>query len=217
MAVRLHSGGRFRRWLGAQFGHDEVWGDRLWRRIVHGAGALILVYYVIPTDFFVLVPKVDVLLAALAAVLVLEGLRHLVGLELPTIRSLERRRVASFAFYAVALVGAVLLAPLPIAAAVVLGTAIVDPLAGELRDSARYRRLYPTLPFGVYAALAFVALVPVGGWPGLVSVPLALIAAAVGLAAEYPKLVWVDDDLVMMAAPALVLYFAGVLVLGLPG
>lgn len=217
MELRLHGHGRVRRWLGAQFGHDEVWGDRLWRRIVHACGAAVLLYYVLPTDFFLVAPKEYVLLAALAVALVLEGLRHAVRLDLPTIRPVERERVASFVYYAVALVGAILLAPLPIAAAVILGTALVDPLAGGLRESGRYARFYPVLPYFVYAALAFVGLCLVGSWPPGVSVALALFAALVALAAEYPKMTWLDDDLVMMAAPALALYLVGVLFLGLPG
>ena len=216
MDLRLHRHGRFRHWLGARFGRDEVWGDRLWRRIVHLFGAAILVYYLLPNDFFVLVPKEYVLLAALAVALGLEALRHAAGLELPTIRPFEARRVASFAFYSVALVGAILLAPFPIAVSVILGTALVDPLAGALRDSDRYRRAYPGLPFGVYAVLAFVGLALVGGWPAGLSVPLALLAAALGLAAEYPKMTWLDDDLVMTAVPAVALYLVGVLALGLP-
>jgi len=215
MPLRLHRYGRFRRWLGTRFGHDEAWGDRALRRIVHTFGAAVLVYYVIPTDFFVVAPKEYILLAALAVVLVLEALRHAANLELPTIRAFERRRVASFVFYAVALVGAILLAPLPIAAAVILGTAFIDPLAGGLRESEGYRQLYPTLPYGVYTALAFVGLALFGGWPVTDSVPLAFFAAAVGLAAEYPKLTWLDDDLLMTAVPALALYAVGVLALGL--
>jgi hypothetical protein len=216
MALRLHRHGRFRSWLGARFGHDEVWGDRLWRRIVHTVGALVLLYYVVPENFFVVVPKEYVLLAALAAALVLEGLRHAAGLELPTIRPYEEHRIASFVFYAIALAGAILLFPLPIAVAVVLGTALVDPLAGGLRESERRRRLYPVLPFVLYAVLAFAGLGPIGGWPWLPAVPLALTAAVVGLAAEYPKIPWVDDDLAMTFAPALVLYGLGVFVLQLP-
>jgi hypothetical protein len=216
MDLRLHRHGRFRRWLGARFGHDEAWGDRLWRRIVHTSGALILVYYVVPPGFFVVVPTEVILLAALAVALLLEALRHLAGLELPTIRPFEAHRVASFAYYAVALVGAVLLAPFPIAVAVVLGTAWVDPLAGTLRDSGRLRRFYPALPYAAYVVLAYVGLAVIGGWPEGVSVLLALMAAAVGLAAEYPKMMWLDDDLVMTAAPAVALYVVGVVLLGLP-
>jgi hypothetical protein len=217
MPVRLHRQGRFRRWLGARFGHDEVWGDRMLRRIVHTSGAAILLYYLFPTDFFLIAPKEYILLAALLAAFVIEALRHAADLELPTIRPFERRRVASYVFYAVALVGAILLAPLPIAAAVILGTALIDPLAGGLRESDRLRRLYPAVPYAGYALLAFVGLALLGGWPVALCVPLALFAAAVGLAAEYPKMTWLDDDLLMTAAPAVALYVVGVLALGLPG
>jgi hypothetical protein len=216
MDLRLHRRGRFRRWLGARFGQDEAWGDRLWRRIVHTSGAAVLLYYVLPNDFFVIAPKEYVLLAALVAVLILEGLRHAAGLELPTIRPYEEHRVGSFVWYSIALVGAILLFPLPIAVAVILGTALVDPLAGGLRESERRRRLYPAVPFALYVVLAFVGLGPLGGWPLGLSLPLAIVAAAVGLAAEYPKIPWVDDDLAMTFVPALVLYGAGVLLLHLP-
>jgi len=216
MDLRLHGHGRFRRWLGARFGQDEAWGDRLWRRIVHATGAAVLLYYLVPDHFFVIVPKAEVLLAALAAALILEVLRHAAGLELPTIRPYEEHRIASFVFYAIALAGAILLFPLPIAVASVLGTALVDPIAGGLRESEGARRLYPAVPFAAYTGLAFVGLGLIGGWPIPLALPLALLAAAVGLAAEYPKIPWVDDDLAMTFVPALVLFGLGTLALHLP-
>jgi dolichol kinase len=217
VALKLHRDGRFRRWLGARFGGDEALGDRLWRRFLHLFGAAVLLYYPLPNGFFVVVPKVDVLLAALAAVLVVELLRHTVGLSLPTIRPYEAHRVGSYAVYAIALVGAVLFFPVPIAAAVVLGTAIVDPLAGEVRALGRSRGLYPGLPLVAYGLLAFVGLRLVGGWPLALSAGLAILAAPVAIAVEYPKIPWSDDDLAMTFAPALVLYAVGVVLLGLPG
>jgi len=215
MAPRLHRGGRFRAWLGSRLGGDFDLGDRVWRRLLHAAGAAVLLYYVIPVDFFVLVPKLYVLLAALAAVLLLELLRHLVHLELPTIRPYEARRIGSYVWYSVALVAAVVLFPMPIGAAVVLGTAFVDPLAGELRASTTYRRLYPAIPLAAYAGLAFTGLALLGGWPLGDSAGLALLAAAIGVAAERPKVDWLDDDIAMMLLPAIALYLVGVLVLGL--
>ena len=217
MELRLHRGGRFRRWLGARFGGDAVLGDRLWRRFLHLFGAGVLVYFVLPDGFFVVLPKEVVLLLALAAVLVLEGLRHVAGLELPTVRPYEAHRVGSYVFYAVALVGAVLLFPRPIAAAVVLGTSLVDPLAGELRGAPRLSRLYPAVPLVAYAVLAWVGLALVGDWPALPALGLAVLLAPIAVAVERPKLPWVDDDLAMTFVPALVLYGLGVVVLGLPG
>jgi dolichol kinase len=216
MELRLHWHGRFRRWLGAALGGDEELGDRAWRRIMHLLGALVLVYYAIPDDFFVIAPKADVLLAALAVMLVLEALRHTAGLELPTIRPYETHRIASFVFFSLALVLAVLLFPLPIAAAVVLGTAIVDPVAGELRRQSTSPVLTVGLPLGAYGLLAFVGLAAIGGWPAGLSALLAAAAAPLAVAAERPKWPWVDDDLVMTFVPGLFLYGVGVLALGLP-
>ncbi len=217
MGLRLHHDGRFRRWLGARFGRDEAFGDRLWRRCLHGVGAAILLYYAVPDGFFLVVPKAVVLLAALAVLGVLELLRFTIGLELPTIRAYEARRPASYLFYAVALVVTVLLFPRPVAAAAVLGTALVDPLVGELRSEARWARLETALPFAVYTVLATLALVVGGAWPVPWAVALALGAAAIALAVERRKHPWLDDDLTMTLAPALFLYGLGVVALGLAG
>jgi hypothetical protein len=214
--LRLHQGGEFRRRLAAAFGREESEADELWRRIIHGAGAFVLLYDVLPSNFFVVVPKVVVLLAALAAVLVLEVLRLGLGAELPTIRGYEARRPASYVFYAVALAGAVLFLPPPLAAAVVLGTAFVDPLAGELRRSDRWRRPGPFVAFAAYTVLAAGALGLVGRWPWAGAVGLGALAAAVAVVVERWRFRWLDDDLTMTVAPALVLYGLGVVVLGLP-
>ena len=214
MAIRLHRGGRFRTWLGARFGGGFELGDRLWRRALHVLAAVALLYYVLPNDFFVIAPKVDILLAALAAVYVLEALRHMAGLELPTIRPYEEGRVGSFALFGTAVVLAILFFPLPIACAVVLGTAVADPVAGELRRDPRFRAVDAVVPFAVYATLAFLGLAVLGPWPALPSVGLAAVAGVIAVAVERPKVWWVDDDLVMTLVPALVLYGLGVVALG---
>jgi hypothetical protein len=214
MHLRLHRGGRFRRWLGTRLGGDEALGDRVWRRVLHGGVALILLYYALPAGIFVVAPKRTILLAGLAAVLVLEILRHAGLLELPTIRPYETGRVGSYAFYAIAVVGAILLFPEPIGAAVILGTAVVDPLAGELRSWPSTARAYPWAAVAAYFVLAWVGLAAIGRWPLAESAGLAALAAPVAVAAEWPTIAWIDDDLAMTFAPALVLYVVGVVALG---
>jgi len=184
--------------------------------VLHGLCAAVLLYYLLPDGFFIVAPKEVVLVAALVAVLVLEGLRHLVGLELPTIRPYEQKRVASFAFFALAIVLAVLLFPEPIAAAVVLGTALVDPLVGEMRVAGFRRATLWAVPILAYAGLAFVGLQLVGRWPVLDAIGLAVLAAPIAVAVERPKSRWVDDDLAMTFVPAVVLYVVAVLMLRLP-
>lgn len=210
MDLKLHRGGRFRRWLGVRLGGDFALGDRIWRRVLHGLGAAALVYYAIPSGFFVIAPKVWVLVAALVAVLFLELLRHLAGLELPTIRAYEERRVGSFALFGIAIVAAIVLFPEPIAAAVILGGALVDPLAGEIRGSRAHRGLSPWVPLAVYGGLAFTGLSILGGWPVLPSFGLAAGAAFLAIAVEGPRIRWMDDDLAMMFVPAVALYLVAV-------
>ncbi len=212
MELRLHRGGRFRAWLGARLGGDPELGNRAWRRILHALAAAVLVYYILPNGFFVIVPKEVVLGAGLAALVILEILRHTVGVQLPTLRPYEEGRVASYVFLALAFVGAIVLFPQPIAVAVVLGTAFVDPIAGEVRGRPQ---LYPGLPLVAYFILALAGLWAIGGWPFLPSAGLAVGAAILAVLAERPKLPWLDDDLLMTFAPALFLYAVGVLLLAL--
>ena len=202
MAIRLHRNGKLRGWLGERLGGDVALGDRVWRRCLHLIGGLVLVYFVLPPDVFVLAPNEVVLLLALGLVLVLEALRHFAGWELPTIRPHERDRIASYAWYAISLTAAVLVFAEPVAVVVVLGTALIDPLAGELRLLPR-RGLYPFAPFAAYAAIAFAVLVGAFGWGAHGAAAAALVAGALGVAAEFPKHPLVDDDLAMTFVPAL--------------
>ena len=204
MGVRLHRGGRWRRWLGARLGGDEALGDRVWRRVLHGAGAVVLVYYLVPT-LLPPVPNAVLALAVLLALLVVELLRLRGHLELPTIRPYERDRVGSYAYFALALVGAVLLLPRPVAVVVVLGTAIVDPVAGELRRAYGPGARATLLPLVTYAAIALPTLLWVGHWAPGWAVPAALASAALAVAVERPKPGVVDDDLAMTALPGLLL------------
>lgn len=211
--MRLHRDGKTREWLGGQLGGDYELGDRAYRRILHGLGSLAVLYLILPPDVFVVLTTEEVLLAALALVLGIEVLRHLAHWELPTIRPYESHRIASFAFYAIALVAALLLFPRPIAAAVILGTAWIDPLLGELR--LRWTGVAHTVApgFAAYALVAGVALVAFGAPWTFAVLGLALLGAAMAVAAEWPTWGPLDDDLAMTLAPGAVLT---VLVLAAP-
>ena len=219
--MRLHRGGRLRGWLGRRLGGGPELGERAWRRVLHGTGSLVLLYFLVPANFFVVVPKYVVLLAALVAVLAVEGARWRALVELPTIRPHEAGRVASFAYFAVGLTAAVLLFPEAVAVAVVLGTALVDPLIGELRSSGRAARLYPSVPLVSYAALAAASFLVVGGWGWISSAVLAAFAAALAVGVERLRYAHLDDDLTMTIVPgvalAVLLAFGGYGVTGIGG
>ncbi|MCI4368011.1 MAG: hypothetical protein L3K09_00390 [Thermoplasmata archaeon] len=214
MPARLHTGGRYRRWLGEHLAGDPELGDRLWRRLMHCAGALVLVYFLLPVGFFRVVSNEVVLFAALAVVLSLEGLRHVAHLEIPTVLPRERDKVASFAFYAIALVATVVLFDRPVATFAVIGAAFLDPVIGEMRRSARWRPAYPALPLAAYGAIAFAALLFVGRFSAPGAIVLAVPAAVVAILAEGPRMGRLDDDLAMTIAPAL---FAAAMLFLFPG
>jgi hypothetical protein len=206
MGWRLHRKGRWRAWLGRRLGGDAERGDRAWRRILHVAGAVSLLYFVLPSNFFIVLTTEEVLLLVLGAVLALDGLRLAGQIEFPTIRPFEQDRPASFAYFAIALVAALLLFPEVIATAVILVCAIVDPVLGELRASRRWAAYGPAAGVTVGFLLVGVVL----HWGTTLAVPdqlvLAALAAAVAVAVERPKFPWVDDDLVMTLGPGVVLW-----------
>ncbi len=214
MALRLHRGGRFRRWLGARLGGDEELGERAWRRILHLLGALAVFYYLVPENFFIWFPKWVVLLLLLALIVAVESMRHAMGLELPTIRSFEANRIGSYAFYSVALAAALFFFPEPIAVAVILGAAFVDPLIGELRQRAAARRYYPIVPGIAYLIIGVSTFRLLGGWSWTASGGFAAVVALLAVAVEWPKRSWWDDDLTMILVPGL---FVWLIVTVFPG
>ncbi len=205
MARRLHTGGKTRAWLGRRFGGDERLGDRIWRRCLHLGGVVVLIVYVVPRDFFVVLPTEGVLLLALAAVLVLEFLRRRAGVELPTIRPHEEHRVASYAYFAVGLSLAVLIFPKPVAVAAVLGAVLVDPLMGELRAAGLARPSVTLAGVGAYVAVVVPTLLLLGAWPLEFALAAGIALGLVGALVEGPASVLpIDDDLAMPLLPGLV-------------
>ncbi|MCI4323333.1 MAG: hypothetical protein L3K03_04855 [Thermoplasmata archaeon] len=208
MGWRLHRKGRWRAWLGKRLGGDAELGDRAWRRILHVAGAVSLLYLVLPQNFFVVLTTEEVLLIVLVAVLALDALRLAGQIEFPSMRPFEEGRPASFSYFAIALVASLLLFPEVIATAVILVCAVVDPLLGEFRASPRWAAYGPAagVSVGFLLVVGVLALGTSLALPELLA--LAALAALVAVAVERPKLPWVDDDLVMTLAPGVVLWGA---------
>lgn len=215
MELRLHTGGRTRGWLGRQFGGDERLGDRIWRRVLHLAGGVVLLVYVLPKGFFVVLPTDEVLLLALAAVLGMEAVRRAGRLQLPTLRPHELGRTASYAYFAVGLTVTVELFPRYVAVPVVLGAVLVDPLLGELRLRPVAHATALAVGWAVYVALAAPFLVLEGPWAPAVAVGLAVGAGALAVASEGPR-TWIplDDDAAMLLVPGIALALAAWAVAG---
>ncbi len=196
------------RWTLSPWAKDEADRNRFWRRTIHVAGALVLLYFVIPGNFGYLpwpsATTVTILLL-LEAALILELLRQFGRIKVPLTRPYEEGRIAAYTWYAISLSIAILVFPEAIAVGVVLGVAIVDPLIGELRLRGA-RPAYPYVPFAVYLALVFSSLLGVGNWRLTVALPAAFAAAVLAIAAERPRLRFLDDDLLMTLVPATFLW-----------
>jgi hypothetical protein len=215
MGWRLHRGGRTRAWLGRRFGGDAELGDRIWRRVLHLAGAAVLLVYLLPRNIFLVAPTDEVLLLALAMVLVLEIGRRVAHLELPTIRPHESDRMASYAYFAIALTASVELFPEYLALAVVLGAVVLDPLLGELRLRGWTR--YPAASVGVllYVVLGLPGFWKFGPWGAILPIPMLVAAGAIAVLVEGPRsLLPLDDDAAMVLVPGLVLAVLGWLTFG---
>jgi hypothetical protein len=115
-------------------------------------------------------------------------------------------RPASYLYFATAVVAVLLFVPEPFAAAAILGTALVDPLIGEIRGSPRWRAFYPIAPGVLYVGLALPCLLLLGHEALALALGLALAAAIVAVVIESPKHRHLDDDLLMTLLPALTLW-----------
>jgi len=172
----------------------------IFRRIVHMAVPLSLVFYWLPEQVFQ-VQKVHGLLVFCCLVLLFECIRLKSNILFPGLRDYESKRIGSYAWAAMGLTFAYALFPLQWTGPVVVCMAFIDPFAGELRKKGS--RMYPVAPLAVYFLLftAVYFLIQKSLEPALLF--LVAVAASVSVALEYPKLYHLDDDLILIAAPLL--------------
>lgn len=172
---------------------------RLLRRAIHVASAGLLSYYLLPIGMFGTgLPREAVVLTFLIPVLAVESYRWKRRPEIFGLRDNEKKRLSAVAWGAVGLALAFVLFPQSIVVPCVLGLALVDPLIGELRNG--WPRGYPWIPSAAYFLICFAAGI---GWAS------AVLATAVALAAESPKIPQVDDDFRMLVAPLVALWLWG--------
>jgi dolichol kinase len=184
---------------------------RLFRRGFHMASSLFVVYYALPP----VVPGLElrrehVALLGLALLTAFEAYRISHGWLFFGLREYEKHWVAGYYWGAAGYVVALLFFEQRFAMVTILGTTLVDPLIGELRQ-AGLKRAAPAAGLGAWTAVALtcIFLVPL-------PTPLALVpvGAAIAVAAESTKVPRVDDNFIMNLAP-LVALTATAAVLGL--
>ncbi len=178
----------------------------LFRRCLHGLMAFAPAYYLLPTQVPVLgVERWVLLIAFISIVSTVEGLRLLMGWKFFGLRPHERNQIASFVWAAAGVTAALWLFREDVATAAIIGWALVDPLAGELRR-VRPRSTVPIIvPVAVYIMIAAPVLYMYGEMSLLSVVLVSVIGATTAVAVERQKIRYVDDDFLMIVLPCLIM------------
>jgi hypothetical protein len=137
---------------------------------------------------------VSALSAALAVTMSFELARLLIGFRVPGMRSYEKDQISAGAWAGIALTVAFLFFPFELAAPVIVGMAIVDPVIGKLRKTGWYP-LFPYLLHLTIMVSIMGALLPLD----LRTVFAAAVASALALVAEGWKTSYIDDDFLMIS------------------
>ena len=178
----------------------------LLRRFVHIAGALTLVYYLIPVELpFFGLRRWVLLIAFFAIVASIEYLRLRRRTLLYGLRPHEKNSVASFVWFAAGATLVMWCFPHDVASVAIIGMALVDPLMGELRARRSPGPVKIGLPLASYALIGLIVFDLSGHWTLLQTGVLALGGALVAIPSEWYKVAYIDDDFLMMTVPAIVM------------
>ncbi len=177
------------------------------RRAIHIASPVLLGYYFLPDDLGIGVPKVLVAALLWVATLILELLRLLGRLEILGIRDYERGQISAYFWGGTGLFLGLALFPPAFVVVAMFGMAWIDPLCALTRR----RGGYPWVPLLAYLILAAVGLTLLTALTLPAVLALALIGAVVAVAAEYPRLRWIDDDFTMFMASLIAMTAVGAL------
>ncbi len=165
---------------------------------------IFLVYYLIPSTIAGY-PKSVLFLLFVLLILGFEAVRVWRGWHIFGLRDYERTKIAAYAWATMGAAIALLLFPMHLAVTALIGMGIVDPLCGEVRY--HVPKLYPTVPLIAYFLIALGILHGLTDHPFWAVSMLAFLGSATAILAEYPKIIF-DDDFLMVVVPLLVLRIA---------
>jgi len=177
--------------------------EALVRRAVHASIALAPLYYVIPLNLPVCGwHRWTLVVMFFAGIMLFEAYRLRRGMTFLGLRPHEKGQIASFAWAAAGITAVLWLCPHDIAAAALVGMALVDPVAGEMRRAGYGRRATVPLSIAMYFCLAASVLVLWDLRADSIGFVLAAVAAVLAVASESVKVRYVDDDFLMSVVPA---------------
>lgn len=172
------------------------------RRVVHGLVALAPLYYLIPSE----VPGIGVgrwvlLVCFLLTITAFETVRLSKGWSFLGLRPHEKRSIASFAWAAGGITIALWVFPPAIASAALVGMAIVDPVAGELRQRWPDHVASVIAPSAAYFTISFSILTVFEEFDPIGVSALAAAGTVSAILFERMKFPHVDDDFLMIVVP----------------
>ncbi len=167
------------------------------RRAFHLASPVFLVYYLLPDDLWVGLPKPLLAFLLWAVTLVIEVLRLVLEVDIIGIREYEKDQVSAYFWGGTGLVIGLLFFPPPFVVVAMVGMAWVDPLCALARNT----RGYPVVPLIVYGVIAFTGVWVLTDFPLVSALMIALLGTSLAIAAEYPNVELVDDDFTMQLVP----------------
>lgn len=181
------------------------------RRGVHATIALAPLYYLVPVEIEPLgIRRWILLLLFLCSIIGFESVRLAKGWKFLGLRPHETKQIASFAWAAAGITATLWLFPMEIATAALVGMALVDPLAGVLREAGARDLVTVSSSSIAYFAIALAALLVVDALDLLGCLAVALVGTALAIPSEWFEVPCVDDDFLMLVIPA-----AGMTVLSL--
>jgi hypothetical protein len=174
----------------------------VFRRLIHiSMGFIPFVYYFyIPriVDYLTF-PAYFIVLMPVLIILILELIRMSLGWAVFGQRQYEKQQIASFAWGAFSIGAILLLLPKEYGIPIVASWALGDPLLGELRRfcSSRLQVAIIGIVFIEFVWFLAVLLLDTPFW-------IALMMGPIMVAAEWPKLKWIDDNATMLLIPLVV-------------
>ncbi len=179
----------------------------LLRRAIHMMTGLAPLYYVVPEEIpYIGIPRWSGLIIFLGAIVAIEVLRLRLGVTFLGLRQHEAKAIASCVWTAAGITVALWVFPHDIASASIVGMALVDPLAGEIRKMRGDGQASVLVPILAYSLVSAVVLSAFGYRDWRLVAVLSLVGAVSAVAAERWKVPRVDDDFLMIVVPGLLMW-----------
>jgi hypothetical protein len=184
----------------------NVKGGRKWnfaRRLVHWILSLAIIYYWLPDPLFIEgFRRWYVLLGAVLIACTVEFVRLKRKKIFLGMRSYEEARIASYVYAIIGVAVVLSISPDIVGVPCILGMALCDPLAGELRHAKVNEMRIAIFTAITYAFIALFSLTILRAEP-ITMILLIAVMTPLAVLSEQIDIKHLDDDLMMLVVPAL--------------